>query len=78
MSLGKPFLFLTLVPQEKILLARRALERLTNVKKKAVKKYLEFLPTRLCLNLSTTHGIMECFVADHVLSLSTLQTGDKN
>lgn len=32
-SLGKPFLFLTIVPKEKTKLPRRTLERLTDVKK---------------------------------------------
>lgn len=72
MSLGKPPLFLTVVPQERILLGRRALERLTNVKKLS-KNTWKFLPTRRSGSLSTTPGLIECFVADQVLSLCTIQ-----
>lgn len=74
MSLGKPFLFLTVVPQEKILLARRVLERLTNVKKLS-KNTWKFVPTRLSVSLSTTPKGM--LFADHVLSSCALQTCDK-
>ena len=52
-SLGKPFLFLTIVPQEKILLAKRTLARLTDVKKLS-KNTWKFFPTRLSVSLSTT------------------------